>query len=168
LATSAVNVPISRGTLLSHLIVNTANGTANYRILSAFRLKSIEIWGSTGTLGTTTTASVEWLSENGPSTVISDTSVGTAQPLYVRTSPPANSLASFWSVQGNDESTVVMTIIAPANSVIDITYEVVLRDGEASVLVTTAATGAIGQVYMTYLDGVSSGLLQPVSYTSLT
>jgi len=154
--------------LLSHLVMNASGSTANYRLLSGFRLKSVEIWASTATLGAVTTASVEWTSENGPTTVHSDSSVGTAEPLHVLARPPPNSLAGFWSVTGVNEASVLCFIAVPANAVVDITYDAIFQNGEAAVLVTTTASGVAGTVYLTYLQGATTTTFAPVSYTSLT
>jgi hypothetical protein len=159
---------ITRGNLLNHFFINAASVTSNWRLFEAIRLKSIEIWASTATLGATTTASVEWFSENGPTVIHSDTSVGTAVSLYVRAQPPPRSLAGYWSLSGSGESTALFTIVAPANAVVDITYEAVLLDGEAATLVTTTNNGSQGQLYMAYLAGPTTTTFVPVSYASLT
>jgi len=127
LATGSTST-ITRGNLLNHLFVNAASTNVNYRILDAFLLKSVEVWASTATLGATTTASVEWFSENGPTVIHSDTSVGTAEPLHVVSRPPPRSLAGFWSVGGTDEAVALMVLTVPANAVVDITYQAVLQD----------------------------------------
>lgn len=167
-AASATTSTITRGMLLNHYVVNTAGTTTQYRLLSAIRIKSISIWASTGTLGQTVTASVEWLSANGPSVIHSDTSVGTAEPLHVRTRPPTNSLASFWSLTGSGESDALFYITTPANAVVDVEFEEVLQNGEAPVNTVTTNAGVVGTVYMLYLGGATSTVFAPVSYASLT
>ncbi len=165
LALAANNIPLSitRRILLNHLIMNTT-ATTNYRLLSGIRLKSVSIWQS----GSTSPISVEWTSQYGPSSIVSDTAVGTAQPAYVSTSPPPMSLASFWSITGQNETEVIAILSYVTNAVIDITYEAVLQNGETPTSVTTTANGTTGTVYMTYLDGVTKTDLIPQSYASLT
>lgn len=148
--------------------MNTASSTANYRLLTALRLKSVEIWASTATLGSTTTASVEWFSEQGPNIVHSDTSVGTAEPLHVFSRPPSSSLAGYWSTTAVDESVALCQLVVPANGIVDITYDAVIQDGTGTTAVTTTNSGTVGQVYMTYLAGATTTTFQPVSYLSLT
>jgi hypothetical protein len=159
---------ITRAALLNHLIVNTASGTANYRILSGIRLKSVQVWASAAALGASVTASVEWLSVSGPSTLHSDTSVGSAQPLFLNTSPPPQSLAGFWSYTGNDEATTLFILTAPAGAIVDITYDAVVQNGETPIAATTTNNGVVGTIYMTYLAGVTTTTVVPVSYASLT
>ena len=157
-------VSITRGALLSHLIMNSASGTANYRLFSAFRLKSVEIWGAAASAA----VSIEWRSANGPTVIASDTTVLSAVPAHVRTSPPKDSLAGFWSLTGTNESESLFLITSPADSIVDITYEAIVQNGESATLVTTTASGAIGTVYETYLAGATTTGFVPVSYASLT
>lgn len=164
LASAAMNVSITRAMLLNHLIMNTA-ATANYRLLSGFKLKSITIW-TIAAVGSPSSCSVEWTSSYGPSKIISDSGMG-VEPAFVQTSPPTQSLASFWSLTGSNESDVLALVVAPINSVLDITYEMIFQNGETPVLVTTSNGGTLGQVYMTPFDGVVTGVAKPVSYESL-
>ncbi len=159
---------ITRGMLLNHLILNAASSTTNYRLLSGFRLKSVEMWCSTASLGTTTTVSIEWTSTSGPSAIVSDTSVGTAEPSHVASRPPPRSLAGFWCLTGNNESEVVCILRTSANTVVDITYDAVLQNGETPTAVTTTASGVAGTLYMTYLSGATTTTFPPISYASLT
>lgn len=167
LCASAGTYGITRADLLNHLILNTSSLTVNYRLFTAFRLKSVEIWASTATLGSTVTASLQWTSEYGPDSFVTDTSVGTARPLHLRTSPPAQTLASFWCLSASNESVALFYLTLPANAVIDITYDAII-DGNNSVLATTTNNGVIGQIYMAYLGGVTTTSLVPVGYPSLT
>ncbi len=165
-ASANAGLSITRAFLLNHLVLNSASGTTNYRILSGFRLRSIEMWQSSAT--STTALSVEWTSSYGPSTVISDTPVGTAFAAHVSSSPPRDSQAAFWSLTGSNESEVVMILSFDQQAVIDITFEAIVQNGEAPVAVTTTASGTAGAVYMTYLSGVTTTTLPPVSYSRLT
>jgi hypothetical protein len=159
---------ITRGNLLNHLFVNQSSNTTNWRVFSGFRLRSIEMWASTPTLGQVVTASVEYVSQYGPSTLFSDTSMGTAEPLHLITRPPKASLADFWSYTGSNESDVLFIITAPANAVVDITYDAVLQNGETPVSFTTTATGVGGTLYMAQLNGPTTTTFGPISYATIT
>jgi len=163
--TSGQTVQLTRAMLLNHLVMNTASGTANYRLFTGFRLKSIHLWTAAAN---NNIISVEWTSTYGPSQIASDTSCGTSIPAAVHTSPPKDSLAAFWSLTGSNEADVVAIIIGPTGTFCDITYEAILQNGETPVLATTTANGTVGTVYMTYLGGVTSTGAVPASYTSLT
>jgi hypothetical protein len=167
---SAINIgtPVTRGNMLNMLIMNTGGSTTNYRILNAIRLKSISVWSAETTSGSVSTIDVEWLSNYGPSTVVSDTSVSLIMPAYITSSPPKDSLAQFWSLSGINESESLYLLSAPVGSVIDITYEAILFNGETPVAVTTTNAGVLGTVYETNLLGPTSNTGVPVSYKTLT
>lgn len=157
---------VTRGVLLDHLLCCTLT-TANARLLSGYKLNSIEMWtiGSSGVVAPTT-CSVEWTSTYGPSRIVSDTSMSVA-PAHLRTAPPPQSLASFWSLTGSSESDVVCIINVPQGTVIDVTYSMILQNAETAVNVVTTTSNTTGNVYMTCFDGPTSfGYLKPQSYIS--
>lgn len=164
-STAAVDQPIRRVDLLQHLLLG-AGATSAFRVIVGFRLKSVAIWaiaGNNPTTAATATCSVEWLSEQGPTSIRSDTSLGLAQPAHILASPPPGSLAGFWSVQGSSESTSLFLITCPIGSVVDITYEFILQNGETATSVTVPAATP-GKLFMTSLDGTASNKFVPVSY----
>jgi hypothetical protein len=117
---AATTVSITRACLLNHLIMNVNNNQTNYRYLSGVRLTGIKMWSSTATLGAVVTNSVEWTSTYGPSTIKSDTSVGTAVPAFVSSAPPPNSLARMWSLTGSNETDQLMILNCPTNTIVDV------------------------------------------------
>lgn len=167
-ASTGAGIPVTRACLLNHLIMNINNNESNYRYLSGVRLANIKMWSSTATLGAVTTISVEWTSTYGPSTIKSDTSVGTAVPAFVSSAPPPNSLAKVWSLTGSNETDVLCLLQCPTNTIVDVVLECTIFDRETPVNVTTTAGGVTGQTYVTYLDGVTNTVFVPVSYISLT
>jgi len=165
---AAVTISITRACLLNHLVMCVSNNTTSYRYLSGVRLTGIKMWSSTATLGAVVTNSVEWTSTYGPSTIKSDTSVGTAVPAFVSSVPPPNSLARVWSLTGSNETDQLMILNCPTNTIVDVSLECTVFDRETPVAVTTTNTGVTGQTYVTYLDGVTNTIFVPVSYISLT
>lgn len=164
-------VAITRAMLLNHQIVNTAGTTTNYRLSESVRIKSVEIW-SLNHSGTSNTCAIEWTSEYGPASLVSDTSLGTAIPLHIKTSPPPSSLASFWCVSGANESQGICNITTGGDSdIIEVVLEYVIQNFGlgigAPTAVTSTAAGTVGTVYTTYLDGVVSGKCRPVSLNSI-
>jgi len=164
-------VGVTRGMLLNNYIFNTAGTTANYRMSDSTRIKSIEIW-SISNLTAVNTAAVEWLSENGPARLISDTSMGTASPLHIKTSPPADSLAGFWCTSGVNESQVLFNLTtAGVSDIIEVVLESVNQNfglgAGAPTAVTSTAAGTVGTLYTAYLDGVVTGKCKPVSLNSI-
>ncbi len=169
--TSTSTLNLTRAMLLNHLVAAKTTTTAT-RLLSGIRLGHIRIWYfPTGNAASEQyvpgTVSVEWTSTYGPSVIISDTTMS-IEPASVTTSPPKNSLASFWSLTGNNESDVICIISVLARAVIDITYECVFQNGETPVGLSPTTVMTAGAVYMSYLDGIAgSGNISPVSYTGI-
>jgi len=168
---SSNTLSITRADLLNLVTVGNFSANKLYRIFSGAKLNKIEMRnpGASSVAGSDTeltTGSVEWTSTYGPSSEISDS--GTPlHPLFITTSPPRQSLASFWSLTGFNESDVLMIIVVPSLAIVDLWVEFVMQDGQTPVLLTPTADPVDGQVYAVYLDGVVSGVLKPVSYTSI-
>jgi hypothetical protein len=160
---------VIRSTLYNLLFMNTSSSTTNYSIVAASRLKRIEVFSPAVASGSVSgPVSVEWLSNLGPSSEVSDSSTSSSAPAHVVTVPPPNSLASFWSLTGINGSEILFNISVPSNSIIDIWVDMVLMDGESSASVTTTNSGTAGQLYAIPLDGTgSSRILLPVSYQTL-
>jgi hypothetical protein len=161
-------VTISRANLLSLLVMNGASNTTNYRIITGLKLNRIEIFGPSnlGSIATASTVSVEWLSNLGPSTVVSDSSSSNAFPSHITTSPPPQSLASFWSLSGINETENLFTITAQTLSIIDVWCDIVLMNGESAHSVPSTNSGVAGTLYLLALDS-SGGNYPPVSYQTL-
>jgi len=157
---------VSRDSLLNHL-VSCILTTSNARVLSGFRIRSVEMWSiGSGGVVLPTTVSVEWTSSYGPSRIVSDTSMSIA-PAHVVTAPPPDSLASFWSLSGSNENDVVMILSIPEGTVLDITYDAIFQNGESPVIVTTTTSNTAGALYMMCFDGATSfGYLKPQSYVN--
>jgi hypothetical protein len=162
---------INRAALLNLMMVNTTGAKLNARLIAGVKLKRIEITSSpTTSVSTTFTAcSIEWLSNYGPSTQISDMPSSSMTPARITSSPPRNSLSSFWSLTGLNETEVLFKMILGTNQhhVIDVWVDIVMMDDETPVLLTTNNIGTIYQFYLGYLDGLN-GFIVPVSYSSLT
>lgn len=154
------------------LFLNQNAGTSNYRIFSGVKLNHVQMWAVAGTGANdygTTTCSVFWSSNYGPTNEVSD-SGNAFRTATVTTSPPKQSLASFWSLAGSNETEVLCTITCPIGTIIDINVDLVLEDGETPVSITSTQTGVLGQLYAGYLDfaaGAGAPALQPVSLGAL-
>jgi hypothetical protein len=162
---------ITRKNLLSSYILTAGVSNTGYRLLNGFKLNRIEIYSMPSTT-TSTTVALEWLSNYGPSTEVSDTSTSSAYPAHLITSPPLQSLASFWSMAGSNESEQLFIVTAPLGSIIDIYGEMVLVDGTGTT-VTGITTGTANNLYTSVLDGPGTsnnsgaGNWSPVSVVSI-
>jgi hypothetical protein len=165
---TATNVTVTRANLLNNLMVNISSSTGHWAIISAIKVDRIEMVSPSGALLTQGTISVEWLSTYGPSVIVSDTSNSTAIQCVVRSSPPRNSLASFWSLSNSNESDTLMNLNSPAGTVVDVFVTMVLNDGINSRNATTTNSGTQGILYASYLDGPRSGaIFTPISLAFL-
>jgi hypothetical protein len=157
---------ITRGNLLNMVLVATSAVTT-VRPFEAVRLRKVEMWANPVALGSApSNIQIEWLGENSPSTVISDTGMG-VRPGHVASVPPPSSSNRWWSISGTSESDVMFSMTIPADSVIDVTVELRFVEQEPPTAGEVPAGATIGQVYGDYLDGIASSKLVPVGFTLL-
>jgi len=167
--TNAGTFPITRGMLLNLVsMCSVAVGSSQARLLNAVRLKSVEMWGNPPLLGgVPVVTSVEWVGQNSPSTLISDTSMG-VNAAHVLARPPPDSSNRWWSITGSNESEVLFEIEVPAGTIIDVKAAIRFIDDEAGVSAEAGAAATLGTVYYNYLDGFASKKLAPIDVRVLT
>lgn len=176
---STVAFTIFRHSLLSMFCMGVTDSVA-YRTLNAVRLRRIEVWALSG-FGTssssdnaTGTISVMWQSNYSPEAIISDT--GTVfRPAHLMTRPPKDSLASYWSLGGINESEPLFSLQLPQQTIFDLIVDCVVQNNALndqtpiSVTPTTGGSLVDGRMYIPYLDGPSSGAgLAPTDYPSFS
>jgi hypothetical protein len=150
---------ITRANVLNQRLL-TSSGTTSYRLFQSVKVNKIEIV-------TSSASTFQWKSNYGPTsnTLISGTST-TAAGTY-SSSPPQNSLASFWSTSGINESENLMSIALTSGDYVTVWYSCVLQDEITNVAVTTNTSNATGQIYGTFLDGPGAGKsFPPVGITN--
>jgi len=169
--TSLAATSVTRKDMLTLLfMVNAANSA--YRIFSAVKLNRVEMWqvaGSGGNDYAANTMALYWSSNYAPASEISDTG-NALNWAHIVSSPSKNSIASFWSLTGSNESEELFQVTAPTGSIIDIHVSVTLMDGQTAAQVVLTAAGAVGQLYGGYLDahhGGGSSFAVPVSIQSI-
>jgi hypothetical protein len=165
-------VSITRAMMLSTYLVNLGSTTSNARVLQAIKLNRIEIFGA-GASGVASTSfcAVQWLSTLGPATEFIDTSTSTASPPHLITTPPPNTLASFWSIAGSNETEVLLKIYCVTNSVVDVSFEAVFADGAPLLgsVITTTNAGSNSYLYVSYFDGpYASGVYPAMAVATIT
>jgi hypothetical protein len=160
-------VTVTRAQLLNLFLVATS-ATTTARILEAVLLKKVEAWTNPVALGSTpTTLQLEWAGNNGPSTVISDSSMG-VRPAHIRCIPPSRSSNQWWSMSGVNETDQLFIMNAvPANTFIDVTVLLRLVEVENPTAGDVPAGAILGKLYGDYLDGITAALCQPVGLTPL-
>jgi hypothetical protein len=154
-----------RSELLNLLAVADSMGNG-WRLFSGVKLNRIEIRvPSAGADVTLVTTSVEWTSTYGPSSEISDTGTPLHPPFLI-TSPPPQSLASFWSLTGFNETDVLALLVLPGFAIVDVWVDGIFQDGQTPVSTGNFSASTAGQVYAIALDGRASNKVVPVSYTT--
>jgi len=170
-ANSAATVTITRKNLLNLLLVATS-ATSTVRVIEGIRLRRVNIW-SNPVIGVGAavpsplqTAQLEWIGENSPSTVISDTTMG-VRPLHLSTSPPPSASNRWWSMSGFQETDDLFSLILPAASIVDVSVDIRFVEQEAPTAGDTPAGATLGQMYGGYLDGIATALLTPIGLVLL-
>jgi hypothetical protein len=139
-------------------------------IFQSLRVVEIEMWTPPASQGAAATCSVLWTGNSGfyaSAVEVSDTSVSTAEPAHIRAKPPKNSESSFWGNAGTSDG--LFSLVAPPGTIIDLTVELVLADGNATGLNATLVGATIGAIYYCSLDSSTSAGSRylPVSLVSL-
>ena len=146
---------------LTGLYNMATSATTGQPLFSSARILQVEAWAPPGTT-TPVTVALEW---NGgtfaPHKRVSDTSIGATFPAHIRCAPPDNWIFRDW-VDETGTSTVLFTIACPTGTVVDITAEFMLRNGESPPGADTIAGATAGEVYVRAPD--SSGFLVPNEY----
>ncbi len=158
---SPASQQLSRGNLLN-LFGVALNATTVARIFSGVRLNWIKIYGLPASTSQYSTVSVEWTSDNGPTSVKSDTG-NYIEPPMIHTSPPANSRAAFWSKTGNAESEILAIITSSVGHICDINFTAVFQNGETPV----STTGFTGLGVGVFGADTPANLGDAVSYVNL-
>jgi hypothetical protein len=136
--------------------------TAVTCLFGTLRIKRVQIWAPPLTSGTNEVEilwGVQGQANMNPVRV-TDVSVSTAFPAYISTSPPPNSVASFWQNVGVNQD--MFKISCPTASYIDVTLELTLWNNEGSGFNTTVALATLGDMYYMSLDGPTPHDMQPI------
>jgi len=160
-ANAAGTVNITRAQVLNLLTMNTGGSTTQYRLCQAVRVNKLELTVVAG-------GSIEWKSTYGPNRLIEVNGTSTTAAGTLVSRPPVNTLASFWSLTGQNESEILFSIsTANTNDYLTVTFSFVLLDKSSPASVTFVNSGTLGQVYWTFLDGPRAGAIwTPIGVTS--
>lgn len=148
------------------VVVNSTVGS----LYDSIKLKSVEMWGPPPNQGAAATVTCLYNQINAGVANMSsleycDTSNSTAVPAHVKCRPPKESNAAFWQPASGTTPTL-MTLSAPAGTMIDLEMEMILSDTGASTSATTVGTCILGAIYYLPLDGTSSHQVPPVQLNS--
>jgi len=141
-------------------------------IHDAIRIHSLQCWAP-AVVGNTVSASFSNINEIQKSTIVSDTVVDSTNAAYIRMTPPPNTDWDKWLLPVVSPNTVVFTIRAPINTIIDLNLSMQQwsnpdDDGLLLVPVTTGLAGggppAVSAIYYLALDGPTAAhnILKPI------
>lgn len=137
-------------------------------ISQVFKIHRISIWTPPASQGASATCSISWyslISAGPPGPEKSDTTMSTAYPAYVTSTPPPGSRAEMLvSGQGG---IALFDLVAPTGSIIDVNVTHYLDDNPATGIVYPVASAVLGEMYYLPLDGASDVYL-PVSLQTTT
>jgi hypothetical protein len=149
-----------------------ATTTSAYQLAENVRVRKIEMWGPPASNLVPVTVSVDWSGSTTPgvfgkSNLVSDTSVGSTEPAYISTQPPPGSQVAQWLSSASQLVLCVITV--PLNGILDISYDIVVRDDASAHSVAGTVAGAtVGANYVRALDSVSgTSVMVPVSYPTI-
>lgn len=127
--------------------------TGGFRVCDSVRIRSIEMWAQPVPTATVPTLiSIESLGSNylgGPSRVKQDMGMGQARPAHLHWKPEPGTQAAQWFTSLNLNGGVIQ-LKCPAACVMDVTYDIVMADGNTApyALVTNWTSSAVqGQIY---------------------
>lgn len=162
-SSSETNFSITDSSIIGALggICTVANSTVT-NFAQSFKIRKIEMWAAPSAQGNASTVSVEWFGfGNSPNIEHSDTTLSVAKNARVFSVPPPSSLASFWQ---KSTSTTLFLLSFPANSIIDITFDIMMADQETALETSAVTTATLGHIYYLALDQeAGSHILVPVS-----
>jgi hypothetical protein len=148
-----------------------ATAVTAYQLAESVRIRKIEMWGPPAATLAPVTVSIDWfgvtLGAAGSNARTSDTSVGATRVAHLSVMPPRSSQLSEWQPAVN--TSLVFSLVYPANAIIDLHYSVMVREDGSAAAVTTAPVGAtVGANYVRALDSASgTGNLPPLSYATI-
>jgi hypothetical protein len=164
--TTATSYVITSDDVLGALGTSGISGSACVALMDSFRVVELSMWAPPPSQGSTATVAVEWNGQAQANSVeYSDTTVSTAQPAYIRSSPPSLSLAGFWQSPKVAVATL-FTVTTPVSTILDLTVDMILGDTGAQGFSYATASAADGVIGYLALDGYASNKLQPIGLTS--
>jgi hypothetical protein len=168
LSTSATPTPVTPTSLLcaSGTICTVVN-TDVASFWQSVKVNRIHMWTPPPAVGSSATCSIEWIGTSSMSNnkEVSDTSVSTAFPAHVHSSPPPRSLAQFWN---QPSANAIFTLTAPVGTIIDVNVTLVAQDDNVTNAFSVVTTGALGVQYYLSLDSNATHRYTPISLFTTT
>jgi hypothetical protein len=164
-STSSASTAVTPNSLMcSAGTMCTVVNTTVTSFFGSVKVNQIEMWSPPASQGSSTTCSVDWIgSSYQPNREYSDTSVSVATPAHVISSPPPMSIAAFWQTSSTN---TLFNLIAPVGTIIDVHLSLILNDDDESLVTSSVAGAALGNIYYLSLDSNATHHYPPVSLTT--
>lgn len=167
-SSNLTNYPVSPINMMQALGILATSSSLGYALFGSFRVLEVEMWTcqipTSGSPLATCAVSFPLGSSFQSNKEFSDSSLSSAVPAHLRVRPPGNEYAAFWQTY---TSTAFMAFSCTQNSIIDVVFECVIRDGTASIPSSISLLSATaGSVYYAALDGIG-GVIIPVSRATI-
>ena len=139
-----------------------STSTSASALIDRFKIRRIEVFGPMSQTLAPVTVRLEYLNSSGTqafsanSKLYSDTSMSSVSAAHLVTAPDPDSLVAKW-ISGTSTQVELVRFILPANSIVDITIDLVLNDGAQPV----------GVVLSPAADGGTVGTHPPTGWVSL-
>ncbi len=157
-------VTISGAHILDSIFMATGT-TSGARIFSAVKIERLRLWCA-GNISTTDSTAligvqigIEWMgSQFARDQKLQDEALG-MQNAFLDTTPPTNSMASWWIVSGSATDTTnavgnLFRLNGPDGSILDVQVSYTMIDDESTISVVRSVSAATrGKLYYSPLDG---------------
>jgi hypothetical protein len=168
ISTSGASTTITDSLLLTAAGVNANTAILGSPIMRCVKVNRIEIWAPPASQGAAVTCSILYPASaaNPMPREVSDTSVSVSSPAHVVSTPPPNSLPSFWQA-GTGAN--LFTLVAPPGSIIDVWLSMVINDNSAVPTTAVLVGASVGATYYCSLDSATKAgsIYQAVSLSSV-
>jgi hypothetical protein len=181
---AATGAQITRQSMLNMLmsVGVTAVTPYSFPLFSSIKLTRVNAWcGSDTSMNLNNTSfvsiSLVWNGKNSPNTNFSDTG-NPNRPAHLSSTPPVNSLASFWSLFDDvpSQNEVIMSFTCPISTIWDFSFDYVLLDGAPQNAYTPTVPPAGQGVYCPQFPSIDiagnatgvAGPLLPVDLNTFT
>jgi hypothetical protein len=167
------NAAITKGAVqrvnLLNMIQMATTTTQFARVLQSIRIIRLDVWSITSTatnpIGNSLEVDIQWESTRGPAATISSLQMG-IEPGSWSTSPPPESLASYWSQSTSDEAEVLFFVSLPISAIMHVTFEAYVNCGNFAAITNGGSGLTVGGLYTKIAVGGGAGQLVPVDMLS--
>jgi len=162
------------GKNLLNWVAMAATTTTSYRMFSAIKIKSFELWGST-TISTSSGVGViepsltfEWYGVSSANSFNNSSKYESTsepdRPAHLLMRPPKGSSQSMWISSGGmfDTTDTIIAISGPIGAVIEYRFQACMSEDDTVFGAEAPVAATVGRVYYDYLDGRTSGNIIPI------